>query len=117
MVDSDLPSQKTKKLRGGSEDFVPTSIINKHFNICPSCESDTPETGKKFCAECNDKIRLRICTSCSGNIKMSDMPNAKADHLGRCIYCSELNYCQSCGESPITAGEYKCEDCKEGGIR
>lgn len=82
-------------------------------NICPVCEEDSIEPGKRLCYTCNDKVRAGICTSCNNPVKKKKMPLAGIDYLGRCVHCSGTDHCVTCGVSPIKKGALQCESCKQ----
>jgi hypothetical protein len=126
MVASESTSQKNKKL----EDTEIPDIIKEQFgnyddikklekayaykgNICPSCEEDSIEPGKSLCWSCNDKVKLGICTSCNDPVKKPGKPLAGVDYLGRCINCSGVQHCVTCGTSAISIGKLQCEACRK----
>lgn len=119
MEDSEWKSSKSNddipfEPQAKPKEKVP-DIIATHYgfpDLCPACEADDIEPGKRMCWSCNDKVRARICTVCNDPISKPGKHNARADTLGRCINCSGLNYCKNCGHSPVESRSSMCDDCK-----
>jgi hypothetical protein len=121
MEDSESTSSKDKVPDLISEHYGSYDEIEGYYNkekaygyanTCPACEEDSIEPGTKLCFTCNDKVRNRICTVCNDPIIKPGKPLAGSDYLGRCINCSNVNYCSNCGMSPIQSGKMYCLDCK-----